>query len=410
MPALMVSLPEKVPADLQPPGLSYELKISITDGGEKYAVGSGTLHYRYDSSSAYSNVPVVSLGGNLYGATLPNTEPGDEPEFYFSAKTTANTTIYLPSDAPIGVYSFEIGFLDLLMTDNFETDMGWTIKSLNLTDGEWERGVPAGLGDRGDPTSDYDGSGKCYLTDNVAGNSDVDGGPTMLTSPTIDLSTGDALIGYYRWHDNDDNDDDFTVEVSNDNGTTWTVVEKVKDTDGWNNNSFMVSKFVAPGAQIKVRFSSTDNPNNSVTESGLDAFTVSRLDTNPSFWADAYTGSTTTAATVSFTFDAGVANANRKYIILGTMSGTSPGFNLPGGTNVPLNWDVFTNVVLNSMGSPAFLNFLSTLNGAGRTTAAMTTIAPLDPALKGTVMNFATVLSPPPGWNFVSNPISIVIE
>ena len=38
--------------------------------------------------------------------------------------------------------------------------------------------------------------------------------------------------------------------------------------------TFKVSDYVSPTSQMKVRFSATDNPNNSVTEAGIDAFKV----------------------------------------------------------------------------------------------------------------------------------------
>ena len=81
--------------------------------------------------------------------------------------------------------------------------MGWSVSG-DATDGQWERAVPVGAGDRGDPTADGDGSGSCFVTDNMAGNSDVDGGSTTLTSPLMDASVGsgqEAVLSYYRWYD-----------------------------------------------------------------------------------------------------------------------------------------------------------------------------------------------------------------
>src|SRR5262249_22774483 len=78
-----------------------------------------------------------------------------------------------------------------VFSDNFETDRGWTVTNLGATSGNWERGVP--VNDPSwdyDPVSDYDGSGRCYLTQNAPGNTDVDGGATQLTSPLLDLSAG----------------------------------------------------------------------------------------------------------------------------------------------------------------------------------------------------------------------------
>jgi hypothetical protein len=110
--------------------------------------------------------------------------------------------------------------------------------------------------------------------------------------------------------------------------------------------------------------------------------------------------------TANFSLFAGQANANRNYILLGSVSGMQPGTPLPGGlVTLPLNWDIFTDFVLLLINSPLFLDFMGTLDGLGQGTAQINT--PPIPGFAGTTMYYAYALNQP--WDFASNPIVIEI-
>jgi hypothetical protein len=235
------------------------------------------LHYRFNGGS-YQTESLTHISGNLYEAVLPPANCGDNPEFYFSANTVSSGVIKSPSDAPTTVYSCLVGHFTLVFSDDFETDTGWTVSG-DTSVGAWDRGVPIN-DNRGDPPTDYDGSGQCYITGN-SDDEDLDDGTTWLTSPILNL-TGeeDIFVQYALWYTNDfgadPNNDVFNTYVSNDDGASWILVETIgpQSTNGWNLHEFILNSFITPSNQVRIRFEASDLNDGSVVEAGIDAFSV----------------------------------------------------------------------------------------------------------------------------------------
>jgi C1A family cysteine protease len=271
--------PQGLPKHIEP-GVINPLQVRIDNLSDTMVTGSGTFYYRLDRRG-YQSVPLTPLGGDLYEADLPATACGDTLQYYFSAEAQTHGLIYDPYLATDSVYSVRSGFQTVVFQDKFESDLGWTVvNDPELTDGAWERGIPAGGGSLGDPPTDYDGSGSCYVTGNRYG-SDVDLSLTRLYSPLINLSSGfQAQIRYALWYTNctgpDPNNDLFRVWITSDGGINWILAEEIgpQSAAGWNEHSFTLDDLVKPSDQFQIIFEASDINLPSTVEAGVDDFYI----------------------------------------------------------------------------------------------------------------------------------------
>ena len=229
---LTFTYPTGLPTTLLPDE-ETRIRVDVSPALGTPVPGTGWVHYRLNSAEEWVGEAMDVVGTNQYEAVLPATSCGATVRYYFSAQTWFGLVCTDPTDALDAVYAAPVApGLQLVLSDDFEADQGWTVETCaDLEDGAWERGTPVGGGDRGDPPSDYDGSGQCFLTGNQDGDSDVDGGYTWLISPTIDLSTGGgpfdflggkvhyALSYTNHWEDTSSGEGSFGGVYSLDDGT-----------------------------------------------------------------------------------------------------------------------------------------------------------------------------------------------
>ncbi|MFH2002854.1 MAG: FG-GAP-like repeat-containing protein [Planctomycetota bacterium] len=126
-------------------------------------------------------------------------------------------------------------------------------------------------------------------------------------------------------------------------------------------------------------------------------------------YADAQTLSET-GGSVNFALDAGLDHASRNYLLVGGVTGTAPGYPLPGGlVTLPVNFDVFTYyVVFPLMNTPTFQNFTAALNAEGQAAATLYWPGPsMPPGSVGIIMYYAYCLGWP--WEFASNAVEVEI-
>jgi len=283
---LAIELPNGAPQALMP-GMSTDFDVVITENEEALVPGSATLAFRY-GPGAFQTTPLVPNGGNAFIATLPPANCDDTPEFFIQAEGDQSGLIAFPENGGTQPLTAIVGAIGTALSNDGEL-IGGFVATGDAVEGIWENDFPEG-NDRGDPPVDFDGSGRCWLTETDPNdvNSDIDDGSTTLTSPIVDVSgLGSPTVSYARWFDNtagsSPNQDVMAVEVSDDGGNSWTLLEVVgpggpEAAGGWVFVTFEIAQFVTPNENFRIRWTASDTAPGSVVEAGIDAISINGID------------------------------------------------------------------------------------------------------------------------------------
>jgi len=238
--------------------------------------------------------PLVQVSGTTWRATFPAVPCTTTVSYRFQVSNAAgDVTNDLAQRSAFAAMS-----LNDAVVSNFESADGWVggLAGDTATGGAWLRADP--VFSAAQPDNDHSATGAlCWITGNgpiggAAGDADVDGGFTTLLSPTFDLSSMDEpYLEYWYWYSNNQGggiaDDSMPVEISNDGGQTWALLEQVQSNAGvWSLRSWRVRDWVQPTAAVRLRFTARDTGTGSVVEAGVDDFRVIDISCTPDEPAD----------------------------------------------------------------------------------------------------------------------------
>lgn len=278
-PGVEFTFPQGIPNFIESNG-STTIRTVIAGG---VPLAAGTVRFHMSTGGAFQTLVPTQVNTTTFDMTVPATACGSTVSFYWSADGTDGLTYTAPQGAPGTTYERPSAD-QLTVLRNFDMNTapaGWSVVNTALATGPWERGVPV---DPRGPSSDYDGSGQCWVTGNQA-NVDVDGGPTQLITDTVDLSTSTAPTCTYAIWFETSGTDVLTISASNNGGATWTTVEVITGTTGWETRTLDITSIFASPNQFVMRYSTEDQPNDSVTEAALDAFRIDDSSCNVATWA-----------------------------------------------------------------------------------------------------------------------------
>jgi hypothetical protein len=275
------------------PGQPTPFRVSISPvGGGAVVPGSAKL-WTKRGGGEFVPAPLMPQPDGSYMGGFPPLPCGEEVRWYVTAGLSNGASSYAdPATAPSQPHSLSIqtGTSTMHATAFEDGTQGWNVVNEGaLTTGTWQLAVPVGTTNgtyASAPAADASSAGtRAWVTQNgspggTASTADVDGGTTRLVSPSFDLSAAaSATVSYSAWYfcsdappagSNPGEVDPLVVEASADDGATWAVIDTVSSypvPNAWTRRSVALP---ALSSAVRIRFSISDTPDNSITEAGID--------------------------------------------------------------------------------------------------------------------------------------------
>lgn len=266
----------------------YEVLVEIVSTGGSVDLTASYTAYRVDGGG-WVYTPFAHIAADDYKALVPAQPAGTRVEYYLHAEDTAGLMKTVPMWAPDDTFVFTVGTFEVIVSEDFETDPGWTIGAPgdNATTGIWELADPEGTysssGYLVQAEDDHTPSpGRfCFVTDGRAGSTvgsyDVDDGRTTLLSAVYDLSEYElVVVDYRRWYTNrrGSNPHEDIWEVSVRSGASdWMPIEYSESCrENWSHQVHILNCFIELGPEVQFRFVASDEDGGSIVEALVDDF------------------------------------------------------------------------------------------------------------------------------------------
>ena len=271
------------PSTIDPDG-GDTIDVVITPVTGTAQAGSQKMYVRAGTSGAFTATAMTNVGGNTWRGTFPATSCNATVQYYFEVKNTSGTAVTDPPTAPSALFATTAitpGGANTVVSEDFASTNGSFVVTGTPASGSggWEWAVPNGRSCNAPSTTS-----KCFITGKSIATgtcNDVDGGPTILTTPVYDLSGAEAaevsFQTYYLVTGTGNTADPLVCKVSNNGGASWVTMLSLTTSGTWTTRTINISDFVSLTSNMMFRFEAADTGTDNTLVCGIDNFAIDTI-------------------------------------------------------------------------------------------------------------------------------------